>query len=145
MTSDAEQKYYEWSLQNKQYSYDLTQKLTYFVISAELVFCGYILLNANELGVIGNSSWLFLVAGIAAFSGILWRTFYNQEFNNHAHGNEVSRTHHLLQSTFYFSYFFLSILFFCAVLYLGYSYLNTIESLNKKTNPNISSPINMEK
>lgn len=69
----------------KNYAYDITQKLTYFVITAELAFCGYMLLNKDKLSDIIGAPYLFLLCGLAVFSGILWRFCYNITYHAHAH------------------------------------------------------------
>ena len=73
----------------RQHSYELTQKLTYFVISIELVFCGYMLLNAEKLSGMKSANYLFLFCGIAALLGILWRFLYNQTYHDRIHGTNV--------------------------------------------------------
>jgi hypothetical protein len=70
-----ELQYREQLFSARQYSYDLVQKLTYFIVSAELVTCGYILLNADNLIGIKSLNYLFLLCGFAAITGILWRFF----------------------------------------------------------------------
>lgn len=69
----------------KNFGYDSTQKLTYFVVTAELALCGYMLLNADKLSKIYGSSYLFLCFGVAALSGIIWRFCYNITYHSHAH------------------------------------------------------------
>lgn len=114
----------------QQYSYDLTQRLTFFVISIELVFCGYILLNSDKLGAIKYSSWLFLFAGSAAVVGIIWRFIYNQTFHNIAHGEDVKNT--LLvkrtQLAIYWIYILLTGLFLVSTILAGYCHLHRIEA-----------------
>jgi uncharacterized membrane protein len=67
-------------------SYDHIQTLTFFVISIELVTCGYMLLNADRLAGLPWARWLFLAVGIAALAGILWRFGYNEAFYRSAVG-----------------------------------------------------------
>ena len=80
--NEAELQAREHWFETRKHSYELTQKLTYYVISVELVFCGYMLLNAKMLTGLQGASYLFVVAGIAALFGILWRFFYNQTYHN---------------------------------------------------------------
>lgn len=70
----------------RQYSLELVQKLTYFVITIELVGCGYILLTADKLIEIKNLNYLFLLCGVSALMGLFWRFFYNQVHYNRSHG-----------------------------------------------------------
>ena len=84
--SHADEQYREQIFTARQYSYDLVQRLTYFVISVELVTCGYILLNAGNLVAIDYLNYLFLLCGLSAIAGILWRFFYNITYHNNTHG-----------------------------------------------------------
>lgn len=52
---EATQRHFDREQTERLYSYDLIQKLTFFVISIELIFCGYILLNAKKLSGIEGS------------------------------------------------------------------------------------------
>lgn len=123
----------------QQYSYDLTKQLTFFVISAEMLFCGYVLLNAKEFSNVEYASSLFLISGLAAISGVLWRVFYNETF--HARSHQPPKGHkHLGRGfriavigirIFYPLYVLLSILFFCALLALGYNYLQDVAINNQ--------------
>ena len=115
---------------SQQYSYDLTQRLTFFVISIELVFCGYILLNADKLGAIKYSSWLFLFAGCAAVLGIIWRFIYNQTFHNVAHGEGNKNTPLVkrMQLAIYWLYIILTGLFLVSTILAGYCHLHRIEA-----------------
>jgi hypothetical protein len=70
---EANLKFVEWQREAQRYSHDLTQKLTFFVIGIELVFCGYVLLHAEKFGGVKYSSLLFLLAGCSALFGLLWR------------------------------------------------------------------------
>lgn len=128
-SDEAQQRYYDRDQKDKQYSYDLTKQLTYFVISAELVFCGYILLNAEVLGGIRYSSILFLMAGTAAICGILWRVCYNEIFHANTHGIKAKfhKLLKLLNLITYWFYVILSIVFFIILLITGYKYLSNIE------------------
>jgi hypothetical protein len=150
VSHEAEQRHYDRSQIDRQYSYDLTKQLTFFVISAEIVFCGYILLNAEVLGVIKHSSALFLLAGIAALCGIFWRVCYNEIYHDTSH--ELKGKHHdiikQLNSITYFFYFILSILFFISLLITGYQYLSAIESktndLGEQKQPSQTQQLNKE-
>jgi len=129
--NETEQRYLDRAQSRRQYSYDQTQRLTFFVISVELIFCGYILLNADKLGKIDGSSILFLVAGSAALFGCLWRFLYNQAFHENTHGHKNKGLHKflgVLQRIVYYVYIALSVVFFIAVLSLGYSHLRGIEN-----------------
>jgi hypothetical protein len=123
----------EFSQKNRHYSYDLTQKLTYYVISIELVFCGYMLLNADKLINIQGASYLFATCGIAAFFGIVWRTFYNEAYHNATHEfrSNPYKVARYFQMSCYCVYVVLSIGTFVWVLIAGFNYLN---SGNKPTN-----------
>lgn len=127
--SEAELRHHDRAQSERLFSYDLTQKLSFFVISIELIFCGYILLNADKLGQIKGSSMLFLLAGVAAFCGITWRYCYNQTYHLHAHG--VSQTWGLTskaQTLFYWLYASASVMFLVLTLWWGFQYLQNIES-----------------
>lgn len=120
----------------RQQSYELTQKLTYFVISVELVFCGYMLLNADKLNVIHGASYIFLTCGIAAIFGILWRFFYNQTYHNNAHGTQ-GQSHQTIcriQITCYWIYVALSTIALIWILVAGFSYLNAFNNPDKLHN-----------
>lgn len=71
----------------KMYAYDITQKLTYFVVTAELALCGYMLLNVDKLSSIRGFPYIFLLCGLAAFMGLLWRFCYNITFHSYAHAH----------------------------------------------------------
>ena len=125
---EAELRHHDRAQIDRQYSYDLTKQLTYFVVSAELIFCGYILLNAKLLGEVNHSSTLFLMAGIAAISGMLWRFTYNINYHSIAHGGEPgSKILKISVFISYYLYIILSVLFFIILLVVGYKYIRTIE------------------
>lgn len=114
----------------RQHSYELTQKLTYFVISAELVFCGYLLLNVDKLTGVKGVSYLFAVCGAAAFFGIFWRFCYNQTYHDRAHGVREGHLHNFtrhMQTVCYNIYVVLSILTFLWGLVAGFNYLHGIK------------------
>lgn len=83
---DEELQYCDQTFSARQYSLELVQKLTYFIITIELVGCGYILLTADKLIEIENLNYLFLMCGVSALMGLLWRFFYNQVYYNRCHG-----------------------------------------------------------
>jgi len=144
LISEAELRHYDRAQAERQFSYSLTQRLTFFVISVELVFCGYILLNAGKLGAIASADELFALAGIAAFFGVLWRFFYNQTYHNNAHGSG-KKTNVILawvQLVSYCVYVSLSVIFFVLVLAVGYSYLHEIEE--KAKDAEVGCPTNKE-
>ncbi len=72
-------------LDSRRHSIDAFQKLTYFVISSELIACGYILITADKLIAIESLHFLFLAVALAAFFGLFWRFFYNQTYFNNVH------------------------------------------------------------
>ena len=107
----------------KQYSYDLTARLSYFVISIELIFCGYVLLHAKEFIQIQHLSTLFLIAGLSLISGLLWRFAYNQTYHERQHGKDPAKWLTVIQDVLYWVYIVLTVIFFIASLYFGYNYL----------------------
>lgn len=135
MTNEAELQDREQQFLFRQHAYELTQKLTYFVISVELIFCGYMLLNADKLKGIKSASFLFLAAGIAALLGILWRFFYNQTYHNNAHQIKgvVHRASAWLQIITYWLYITFSIAAFIWALIAGFIYLDNISHIPPPT------------
>lgn len=118
----------------RQFSYELTQKLTYFVIGSELAFCAFILINANKFAQIIYAKELFLVCGIAALAGLLWRFGYNETYHQQVHGRKKSyKSYDKIREVSYFVYVILSIIFFIGVLAAGYNYLNHISSNQTNT------------
>lgn len=107
----------------RKYSYDLTQKLTYFVISAELVFCGYMLLNTDKLKGLQNVSSLYLVTGVAALTGILWRFCYNQTYHNNAHKTSNNPCLVKFQICVYWIYVGLSLISLIWALVAGFNFI----------------------
>lgn len=114
---------------SQKYSYDLVQRLTFFVISIELIFCGYILLNSEKLGAVKFSSFLFLLAGSAAVFGIGWRFIYNQTYHDAVHGKNEKNRNILprLQIVVYWIYISLTALFLLSIISAGYLHLSKIE------------------
>ena len=134
-TKEDQLKFMEMRRVSQQYSYDLVQRLTFFVISIELIFCGYILLNSEKLGSIEFSSLLFLSAGCAAIFGIIWRFFYNQTYHDSVHGKNERIRKYLskLQIISYWIYVSLTAIFLVSTILAGYFHLKNIEknSINK--------------
>jgi hypothetical protein len=123
-----ELQYREQIFSARQYSYEIVQKLTYFIVSAELVTCGYILLNADSLVAIKGLNCLFLLCGFAAMTGILWRFFYNITYYNKTHGindwaHKISKK---LQIIVYYLYVFSTLVTFTWFLIRGYLYLTSL-------------------
>ncbi len=120
---------------SQQYSYDLVQRLTFLIISIELIFCGYILLNSEKLGAVKFSSLLFLLAGCAAIFGIIWRFFYNQTYHDAVHGknDKIRKILARLQIYSYWIYILLTAIFLISTILTGYLHLSNIEknSANK--------------
>jgi len=131
--NQAELQYREQRFNARQHSYELTQKLSYFVISAELVFCGYILLNADKLIDIKGVNYLFITCGLAAVFGILWRFFYNETYHNDAHGVKHSRylLAGKLQTSCYRVYIAMTAVTFVWAMVSGFNYLTTIHKISK--------------
>ncbi len=130
ISPEAEQRYYDRKLLEQQYSYDLTKQLTFFVISAELIFCSYILLNAQVLGAVKHSNILFLLSGVAAICGMLWRLCYNETYHANVHAEKAIYFNLIkkLKTITYWAYTILSITFFVSLLVTGYQYLSNIEA-----------------
>lgn len=128
--SESGLKLMEMQRDSQRYSYDLTQRLAFFVISIELVFCGYILLNADKLGAARFSSLLFLLAGVAALFGIAWRFFYNQTFHDIAHENTSKTTRLLYRIHLAIYWIFISVtaLFLISTILVGYLHIHEIET-----------------
>ena len=129
MISEGEeivQRVFERRQAERHFSYEMTQKLTFFVVGAELVFCGYILLNAEKLGPIEYSSILFPLAGMAAVMGLVWRAVFNdlhlRELRDQIIAPGLAK---ILRAT-YVLYIFLSAAFFFLLLFAGTMYLFTI-------------------
>ena len=130
--SEGSLRFMEMRRNEQQYSYDLTQRLTFFVISIELIFCGYILLNFEKLGVIKFCSILFLLSGAAAIFGIIWRFCYNQTYHDNAHGKHPGKFKFLnwAQIYSYWIYVALTIAFLLGIVGTGYEHINRIEKGN---------------
>lgn len=124
--SEAELRHYDTKQNAQQYAYDLTARLTYFVVSAELVFCGYVLLNAEQFGAVKYSDALFLISGLAAFFGVFWRFSYNQTYHDRAHDKTPMKSLLTFQLIVYWLYVTLTIIFFTTLLWVGYVHLSNI-------------------
>jgi hypothetical protein len=123
---------------SKNYAYDITQKLTYYVITVELALCGYMLLNAEKLSGICGAAYIFLVCGLAALIGVLWRFCYNITFHAHAHfEGELSpqnkyfktktyKTASYLQGKLHDVYVLLTAISFLWILGAGFIYLSNL-------------------
>jgi len=124
----------ELRFNERQHSYDLTQKLSYYVISAELIFCGYMLLNANELAGIHGVRFLYCACGFAAISGILWRFFYNETNHQNVHGTKGRFYRGLLivQLSVYCIFVVLSLVTFVWILVAGFNYLKITDRSRKE-------------
>lgn len=145
--SEAELRAYDRQQAAQKFSYDLTARLTYFVVSAEMVVCGYIFLNAEKFGGVGFSKWLYLFGGIAALSGILWRALYNETFHARTHGNTLSRFISNSQRIFYSVYVRISLLFFILIIWGGYNHLYHIAApgMEDVQEAVVEMPTNLEK
>lgn len=132
---------------SQQYSYDLVQRLTFFVISIELIFCGYILLNSEKLGSVKFSSLLFLLAGCAAIFGIIWRFFYNQTYHDAVHGKNEKFRKYLarLQIFTYCIYILLTAIFLVSTILAGYWHLKNIEKNSANRNLHVEEPAELPK
>ena len=131
--SEAELRHNDRQHSAQQYAYDMTARLTYFIVSAELLFCGYVLLNAEKFAPVKYSSTLFLISGLAAFFGIFWRFAYNQTYHDRAHGKNPSEVLRIFQIIVYWLYVSLTIIFFSAIIWRGYVHLAYLESTASET------------
>jgi hypothetical protein len=115
---------------DRHHSYDLTQRLTFFVIGIEIVFCGYVLLISDKLIGVSNISLLFLTSGTAAIFGIIWRFCYNQTYHDRVHGTEGKyfKLWGIVQLVFYYAYIIFTAVFFICLLIIGFSLLKEKES-----------------
>ncbi len=112
-------------------SYELTQKLAFFVIGLEVVFCGYLLLNANKFSEVPWVEFLFLVTALAAISGMVWRFCYNATYHQETHGRQSSyERYQSFQVWSYRAFVVLTLLFLLGTTVGGYQYIRT-----QKTEP----------
>lgn len=119
--------------EGRRHSYDLTQKLTYFVVSLELVFCGYLLLNADKLENFEQAPYLFVASGLAATMGLLWRFCYNMTYHASAHFEQSKKSGYFescpyrlavtFQSWFYYVYVGITIPTIFFILGSGFLYI----------------------
>jgi len=125
LVSEAELRAQDLTHARRQHSYDLVQQLTYFIITMELVGCGYLLIYAKELVGIPSAKYLYLIFGVAAFFGILWRVLHNETYYRTSHGLS-SGAYALGTRVFYWPYVFLSIIAFVWAIYAGTRYLHEV-------------------
>ncbi len=128
LNHNEELQYREQIFSARQFSLELVQKLTYFVVSVELIACGYILLQAANLSEVKNLKYLFLLCGISALLGLLWRFCYNITHYNATHqlSDFIGKLARKLQSPLHDLYAVCSILSLIWFLYLGFNYLSYI-------------------
>ncbi|MEQ1599240.1 MAG: hypothetical protein ABL880_07745 [Methylotenera sp.] len=113
---------------DRQFSLELVQKITFFVISVELIGCGYILLQAANLTEVKHLNYLFLLCGLSALLGLLWRFCYNNSHFNSTHGYQFSAFLNRIQSWLHNLYVVASIVTFVWFLYLGFNYLTWLST-----------------
>ncbi len=109
-------------------SYDLTQRLAFFVIGLEAVFCGYILLNARTLTNIHGLEWLFLLYSVALFLGIVWRFAYNEKYHRWAHletNLKWFKIFSAVQKVLYVVFVLFSLVSLIAAIVMGFIYLQS--------------------
>lgn len=129
------------SPEGRNYGYDITQKLTYFVITAELVFCGYLLLNADKLVHFKSAPLIFVLSGMSAGFGLCWRFCYNITYHAHAHTDEHDKKGYFdkcsyklascLQGKLHNTFVLLSASTLILGLYLGHMYILNYKTLVK--------------
>lgn len=66
-------------LLREQVGHDFSQKLTFFIVGAELAICGYTLVYKEALKSFYLIPEIFLISGISALFGLLWRSSYNRK------------------------------------------------------------------
>lgn len=130
------------SEEGRNFAYELTQKLTYFVVTTELVFCGYVLLNADKLVHFTVAAYLFGASGLAAAVGLLWRFCYNITYHAHAHAQQSIRTGYFetraykvarfVQGYLHNSYVVLSVSTFFCILGYGFVYILNYADLQRQ-------------
>ncbi|TQV85181.1 hypothetical protein FKG94_03050 [Exilibacterium tricleocarpae] len=130
-SDEIEQRHLDRLQSARQHSYDLTQRLTFYVISAELVICGYLLLNAEKFALVDYSKFLFLLSGIAAFFGLVWRAAYNEKYHMSTHYIENWKIKRLenIQLILYWLYVTSSAIFFVSMIVIGYMYLLKVSTI----------------
>jgi len=137
--------YLNMKRQKQEFSYELTQRLSFYVIGIEVVFCGYVLLNASTLAHIQYVRWIFLASGLAALFGLIWRMLYNESSHLLAHWEEENKEIQAKQqkrlarlsypqNITYWVYILLTAVFLIGTLIGGFQYL--IETTTK-TKPSV--------
>ncbi len=137
-------KYADIKRQMQEFSYELTQKLSFYVIGIEVVFCGYVLLNARTLARVDGARWLFLASGLAALSGIIWRMCYNEQTYIAAHFPEKDKEEQQKEekrkgryvkagNVLYRLYLLFTAVFFVGTLIGGFQYLSETTAKSKPT------------
>lgn len=122
-------------------AYDYTQRLTYFVIGAEVVICGYILLYADKLSKIPFLPELFLISMGGAAAGIIWRVYYNSILHIEAQliKDEKYDRYRKCREIAYWTYVSLTVTLILSIICFGYYSLKFVDegisekSLHKKT------------
>lgn len=123
--SEAELREHDRKQQRLLHASDMVQRLTFFVISIELIACGYLLLNASTLREVNGSLIIYLSASLAALCGLLWRVFYNE----HTHAAVTERNDYWSMFTdwmitpTYWAYVILSLIFFISIIVFGTYYI----------------------
>ena len=108
----------------KRYSYDLVQKLTFFVVSSELIICGYILLNQEKFQKAFLLNYIFLFFGISGFCGIVWRFLYNTIIHNSSHEIKTKNIILYINNIIYNLYILFSLSSYILALVVGFKYLS---------------------
>ncbi len=115
-------------------SYDLTQRLVFFVIGIEVVFCGYLLLNVEHFSKFNHLKCIFFISGISAFLGIASRFSRNFGYHLEAHQHksiENKRFRKFLAFLILFTHWafvLFSTAFFICILYYGSMYIDSFEA-----------------
>lgn len=125
LVSEAELGAQDLTHAHRQHSYDLVQQLTCFIITIELVGCGYLLINAKELVGIPSAKYLYLIFGVAAFLGVLWRVLHNETYYRSSHGLSTG-AYALGTRVMYWPYVILSVIAFVWAIYAGTRYLHEV-------------------
>lgn len=128
MATEVEIQEHKLDEERKRYSYELVQKLTYFVITAEFVFCGYMLQNAEKLKELAFAVLIYSGVGIAGICGLMWRFCYNITYHDRVHRNfsKIYKIANYLQHIFHNVFVILSIVTLIWALAAGAIYLQGI-------------------
>lgn len=102
---------------------DTIQKLTFFVVGFEGIFCGYLLLYADRLKDFKFGPFLFLISAIAATSGIFWRYCYNIDWHESSYGRRTQNFVLIIRKVSYWIYISLTFIFLIAIIIIGFIYL----------------------